>query len=95
MSITWKLPAHIKVKYSTGETSDAATRKRKGKFIEGYDDSESSKEGKTLNFWLIYKFLMINFTMFLMSKRKLNLNIYEKKNISRFCYYYHLKQSKI
>ncbi|XP_022640133.1 DNA (cytosine-5)-methyltransferase 1 isoform X1 [Vigna radiata var. radiata] len=44
-----KLPAHIKVKYSTGQTSDAAARKRKGKFKEGDDDSESSKEGKTLN----------------------------------------------
>jgi len=49
LSITWQLPAHIKVKYSTGETSDAAARKRKGKFIEGYDESEASKEGKTLN----------------------------------------------
>ncbi|KAL9324266.1 hypothetical protein ACSQ67_009123 [Phaseolus vulgaris] len=44
-----KLPAHIKVKYSTGQTSDAAARKRKGKCKEGDDDSESSKEGKTLN----------------------------------------------
>jgi len=43
------LPAHIKVKYSTGQTSDAAARKRKGKCKEGDDDSESSKEGKTLN----------------------------------------------
>lgn len=44
-----KLPAHIKVKYSSGQTSDAAARKRKGKCIEGDGVSESTKEGKTLN----------------------------------------------
>ncbi|WVZ14483.1 hypothetical protein V8G54_012049 [Vigna mungo] len=44
-----KLPAHIKVKYSIGQTSDAAARKRKEKCKDGYDESDSSKEGKTLN----------------------------------------------
>nr|KYP42268.1 DNA (cytosine-5)-methyltransferase 1B [Cajanus cajan] len=43
-----KLPAHIKVKYSSGQTSDAAARKRKGKCKEGDGVPESDKEGKTL-----------------------------------------------
>lgn len=43
------MPAHIKVKYSSGQTSDAAARKRKGKCIEGDDVLESPNEGKTLN----------------------------------------------
>ncbi|RDY07106.1 DNA (cytosine-5)-methyltransferase 1, partial [Mucuna pruriens] len=44
-----KLPAHIKVKYSTGHTSDAAARKKKGKCKEGDGISESNNEGKTKN----------------------------------------------
>lgn len=43
------MPAHVKVKYSSGQTSDAAARKRKGKCIEGDDVLESPNEGKTLN----------------------------------------------
>lgn len=43
------MPANIKVKYSSGQTSDAAARKRKGKCIEGDDVLESPNEGKTLN----------------------------------------------
>ncbi|KAK7380171.1 hypothetical protein VNO78_32642 [Psophocarpus tetragonolobus] len=44
-----KLPAHVKVKYSNGQTSDAAARKRKGKCKEGDDVSASAREGNTLN----------------------------------------------
>ncbi|KAL2334436.1 hypothetical protein Fmac_015649 [Flemingia macrophylla] len=44
-----KLPAHIKVKYSSGQTSDDAARKRKGKCKEAEGVLESDKDGKTLN----------------------------------------------
>jgi len=36
------LPAHIKVQYST------SIEKRNGKCKEGYDESYSSKQGKTI-----------------------------------------------
>ncbi|XP_039683076.1 DNA (cytosine-5)-methyltransferase 1 [Medicago truncatula] len=44
-----KLPAHIKVKYSTGHTADAAARKKKGKCKEGDNISEPDPERKTSN----------------------------------------------
>ncbi|XP_027358721.1 DNA (cytosine-5)-methyltransferase 1-like [Abrus precatorius] len=44
-----QLPAHTKVKYSSGHTADAAARKRKGKSKEGDSISESDKERKTSN----------------------------------------------
>ncbi|XP_061364298.1 DNA (cytosine-5)-methyltransferase 1-like [Gastrolobium bilobum] len=43
-----QLPAHIKVKYSSGNKDDAA-RKRKGKSKEGANISESDNETKTLD----------------------------------------------
>lgn len=43
------MPAHIKIKYSSGHTSDAAARKKKGKCKEGDGISESDKEGNTLS----------------------------------------------
>ncbi|KAK7251127.1 hypothetical protein RIF29_34055 [Crotalaria pallida] len=42
-----KLPAHIKVKYSSGHTADAAARKRKGKSIEGENIPEPENGRKT------------------------------------------------
>ncbi|KAJ1383812.1 S-adenosyl-L-methionine-dependent methyltransferase [Sesbania bispinosa] len=44
-----QLPAHIKVKYSSGYTADSAARKRKGKCKEGDSPSEPDKESKTSN----------------------------------------------
>ncbi|CAJ1952413.1 unnamed protein product [Sphenostylis stenocarpa] len=44
-----KLPAHIKVKYSSGQTSDDAARKRKGKCKEGDELAEPCKEVKRLD----------------------------------------------
>ncbi|KAK2367307.1 DNA (cytosine-5)-methyltransferase [Trifolium repens] len=44
-----KLPAHIKVKYSSGHTADAAARKKKGKCKEGDNISEPDLERKTSN----------------------------------------------
>jgi len=41
------LPAHIKVKYSSGHTADAAARKKKGKCKEGDNISEPDLERKT------------------------------------------------
>ncbi|KAJ1375293.1 S-adenosyl-L-methionine-dependent methyltransferase, partial [Sesbania bispinosa] len=43
------LPAHIKVKYSSGCTADSTARKRKGKCREGDSPSEPDKESKTSN----------------------------------------------
>ena len=42
------MPAHIKIKYSSGNTGDAAARKRKGKCKEGESISEPEK-GRTLD----------------------------------------------
>ncbi|WJX71695.1 DNA (cytosine-5)-methyltransferase 1 [Trifolium repens] len=44
-----KLPAHIKVKYSSGHTADAAARKKKGKCKEGDSISEPDLERKSSN----------------------------------------------
>ncbi|KAF1899167.1 hypothetical protein Lal_00019289 [Lupinus albus] len=44
-----KLPAHIKVKYSSAQTGDAAAIKRKGKSKEGESLPEPEKEMKTLD----------------------------------------------
>lgn len=41
------MPAHIKVKYSSGHTADATARKRKGKSKEGDSISEPDLERKT------------------------------------------------
>ena len=39
------MPAHIKLRYSTGKfDSDAASRKKKGKSKEGENDLESEKQ---------------------------------------------------
>jgi hypothetical protein len=43
------LPAHVKVKYSSGHTADAAARKKKGKCKEGDSISEPDLERKTSN----------------------------------------------
>jgi hypothetical protein len=43
------LPAHIKVKYSSGHTADAAARKKKGKCKEGDSISEPDLERKSSN----------------------------------------------
>ncbi|KAI9087979.1 hypothetical protein K1719_030309 [Acacia pycnantha] len=43
-----KLPAHIKVRYSSGDTGEDATRKKKGKCKEGEGISERDEEKKTL-----------------------------------------------
>ncbi|KAF7813362.1 DNA (cytosine-5)-methyltransferase 1 [Senna tora] len=42
-----KLPAHIKVRYSSGDTGEAAARKKKGKCKEGEGISETDEERKT------------------------------------------------
>ncbi|CAJ2666991.1 unnamed protein product [Trifolium pratense] len=44
-----KLPANIKVKYSSGHTAEAAARKKKGKCREGDSISEPDLERKTSN----------------------------------------------
>ncbi|CAL0328676.1 unnamed protein product [Lupinus luteus] len=44
-----KLPAHIKVKYSSAQKGDAAALKRKGKSKEGESVREPEKEMKTLD----------------------------------------------
>ncbi|KAF1897087.1 hypothetical protein Lal_00034789 [Lupinus albus] len=49
LPIVSQLPAHIKVKYSSGHTCDAAARKRKGKSKEGESLPEPEKERKTSN----------------------------------------------
>lgn len=42
-----QLPSHIKLKYSVGLDTDAASRKRKGKSKEGETDLESEKQRET------------------------------------------------
>lgn len=43
------MPAHIKVKYSSGHTADAVARKKKGKCKEGDSISDPDLETKTSN----------------------------------------------
>ncbi|XP_054785448.1 DNA (cytosine-5)-methyltransferase 1-like [Prosopis cineraria] len=44
-----KLPAHIKVRYSSGDTGEDAARKKKGKYKEGEGISGRDEEKKTLS----------------------------------------------
>lgn len=43
------MPAHIKVRYSSGDTGEAAARKKKGKCKEGEGSLENDEERKTLS----------------------------------------------